>query len=51
VVVLGLQRIDGDGKILNTAWLASPADQPDYVTDGLLASAEDMRAACEIGDD
>jgi len=44
VVVMGIQKIDGDGLVTSSAWMAHPLDQPDYVTDGLLNSAEEMRA-------
>ena len=51
VVVIGMQKIGADGQISNAAWMASPLDQPDYVTDGLISSAEDMRASCDVEDD
>lgn len=51
VVVMGLQKVKPDGSIGNAAWLAAPTDQPDYVTDGLISCAGDMRANCEVDDD
>ena len=50
-VALGLERMDQTGVVSSTTWVAAPADQPDYVTDGLLSAAEDMRAGVNIGDD
>jgi hypothetical protein len=51
VVILGLEKISSAGKLESAAWMAAPGDQPDYVTDGLIASAEDMRANADIEDD
>lgn len=52
VVVMGLQKMDAVGTISNTSWVASPQDQADYITDGLISCAEDMRAAADaLGDD
>lgn len=51
VVVMGIQKMDTDGGIANSAWLAVPANQADYITDGLLANAEEMRADTETDDD
>lgn len=50
-VVMGLQKMDAVGKLSNTAWVIAPMDQADYVTDGLISCAEEMRAAAEIDDD
>jgi hypothetical protein len=48
VVVLGIQRVNSAGEIVSAAWVASPKDQADYVTDGLLAAGEEMRANCDL---
>ncbi len=50
-IVLGLERMGGDGRVASTVWVTSPVDQADYVTDGLLSAAEDMRAAADVIDD
>lgn len=51
LIVMGLQKIGPDGQVETTAWVTSPNDQADYVTDGLLAAAVDMREGCIIDDD
>ena len=51
VTVLGLQRMDATGHIHATSWVLIPAEQPDYVTDGLLAAAEEQRACSIIEDE
>ena len=51
VLALGLQRIDGDGNIESTAWVWAPADQPDWITDGLLRAASEMREDADIDTD
>ena len=50
-VVMGLQRMDTAGVIHNTAWVVSPTEQAEYITDGLLSCAEEMRASAEADDD
>jgi hypothetical protein len=50
-VLLGLQKIDSNDAVTNTTWMIVPLDQPDYVTDGLVRAAEDMRANADIEDD
>lgn len=50
-LALGLERMDSTGEIKSTVWVVSPRDQADYVTDGLLAAAEDMRASADVIDD
>lgn len=42
VVVMGLQKIDPDGKVNSVSWMTAPEDQADYVTSGLLDSAVGM---------
>ena len=51
VVVMGIQKIDADGAVTSSAWLAHPIDQADYVTDGLLNSADEMRAWAGVEDE
>lgn len=51
VVVLGLEKIGEDGEVTTSAWLTAPLSQPDYVTDGLIATAVDLRSDADISDD
>jgi hypothetical protein len=51
VVALGLQKMDSTGTLTSTSWLAIPTEQADYITQGLLDSAEEMRATQDIDDD
>jgi hypothetical protein len=51
VVAVGIQRMDQTGSIASTSWLAIPSEQADYITQGLLDSAEEMRATQDIDDD
>ena len=53
VVVMGLQKIDSDGKVNSISWMTAPEDQADYVTKGLLDSAVGMQedANEDVGDD
>lgn len=51
VVVVGLERINAAGEVETTPWMSAPVSQPDWVTDGLIAAGEDMRANAEIDDD
>jgi len=51
VVVMGIQKMNPEGHVTSSAWLAHPIDQADYITDGLLNTAEEMRAAADIDDD
>lgn len=46
VVVMGLERIGPDG-IETVPWWTSPADQPQWVTDGLVLALDDMRSRVE----
>jgi hypothetical protein len=43
--------MDQSGSITCTSWLAVPSEQADYITQGLLDSAEEMRATQDIDDD
>lgn len=51
VTIVGLQRMDSNGRIDATSWILIPAEQPDYVTDGLLAAAEEQRACAILEED
>jgi hypothetical protein len=53
VVVMGVQKIESDGKVSCASWMTAPEDQADYVTMGLLDSAVGMQSdATEVvGDD
>ena len=51
VVVMGIEKMDtSTGRVTTAAWLAKPEDQADYITDGLLSSADDIRAFADIED-
>lgn len=50
-VILGLERMDSAGALSSTTWMVVPTDQPDYITDGLVSTAWDMRANADIEDD
>ena len=50
VVALGLEKMV-DGAIESTAWVWAPADQPDWVTDGLLRAASELREDADIDTD
>jgi len=50
VLALGLEKMV-DGVIESTAWVWAPADQPDWVTDGLLAAASELREDADIDTD
>jgi hypothetical protein len=47
VLALGLEKMV-DGAIESTAWVWAPADQPDWVTDGLLRAASELREEADI---
>jgi hypothetical protein len=40
-----------DGAIESTAWVWAPADKPDWVTDGLLRAASELREDADIDTD
>ena len=50
VLALGLEQMV-DGAIESTAWVWAPADQPDWVTDGLLRAASELREDADIDTD
>lgn len=53
VVVMGVQKIDSNGKVSSSSCMTVPEDQADYVTAGLIDSAVDMQADAteEVEDD
>lgn len=53
VVVMGIQKIDSNGKVSSSSCMTVPDDQADYITAGLLDSAVDMQANSteEVEDD
>lgn len=40
-VVMGIQKLDSDGTVTNASWIASPVDQADYITEGLISAVMD----------
>ena len=51
VLALGLQRMNSDGQIESTAWVWAPKEQPDWMTDGLLRAAAELREDADIDTD
>ena len=49
VVCLGLERVGPDGELESSPWIYTPQQQPDWMTDGLLEAAAEMRH-CEVDD-
>ena len=47
VLALGLEKMV-DGVIESTAWVWAPADQPDWITDGLIRAASELREDADI---
>lgn len=45
VVVMGVQKIDSDGRLSSASWMTAPEDQADYITAGLIDSAAGIQAA------
>lgn len=43
VVALGLERVNADGELESSPWIWVPPGQPDWMTDGLLEAAVEMR--------
>jgi hypothetical protein len=43
VVALGLEKMSADGQIQSTAWVWAPSEQADWVSDGLLQAAIELR--------
>ena len=50
VAVLGIERVSA-ADIKTSVWIAVPNTQPDYVIDGLLKAATDLRDTADIEDD
>ena len=50
VLALGLEKMV-DGVIESTAWVWAPADQPDWITDGLIRAASELREDADIDTD
>lgn len=51
VICMGLERVTADGDLESSAWLWAPPRQADWMTDGLLESATDLRCCADIDDD
>lgn len=51
VICMGLERVTGDGELDSSAWLWAPPHQAEWMTDGLLESATDLRLSAAIDDD
>jgi len=47
VMVVGVARIDDDGRVATTIGLYQPVGQPDYTTLGLLVAGNDLREQAE----
>jgi len=51
VIAMGLQRVTSDNEVESTAWVWAPAEQPDWITDGLLRTAAELREDADIDTD
>ena len=53
VLALGLERMNSDGHLETSAWVWSPAEQADWITDGLLRAAVELRdySESDVDDD
>ena len=51
VLCLGLERVNSEGELECTPWVWSPQGQADWMTDGLLQAASDMRCEADIDTD
>lgn len=47
VIAMGLERVTDNG-IESTPWIWAPDGQPEWITDGLLIAAEELRADADI---
>ncbi|AXH46876.1 hypothetical protein I5G67_gp038 [Mycobacterium phage Aminay] len=47
VIVMSLEHINADGQIETVPWLWAPPDQAEWMTDGLLSTALDLRATAD----
>ncbi len=51
VISMGLERVTTDGDLEATSWLWAPPHQAEWMTDGLLDSAREMRLMAGSTDD
>jgi len=51
VIAMGLQRVTSGNDVESTAWVWAPAEQPDWITDGLLRTATELREDSDIDTD
>jgi hypothetical protein len=51
VIAMGLQRVTSENEVESTAWVWAPAEQPDWITDGLLRTAAELREDADIDTD
>lgn len=50
VLAMGLEKIHAGGWVESTAWYYTPPGQAEWMTDGLLEAAVEMRACAEAAD-
>ncbi len=43
VLCLGLERVDSNGELESTPWVWTPPHQPDWMSDGLIEAAMELR--------
>ena len=48
VTVVGLERLRDGGGVEATSWWVSPPQQAEWMTDGLLESAKELRETAEF---
>jgi len=51
VIAMGLQRVTSENEVESTAWVWAPAEQPDWITDGLLRTATELREDADVDTD
>lgn len=51
VISMGLERVNSDGKLEATSWLWAPPEQAEWMTDGLLEAATELRCIAGLLDD
>ena len=51
VLCMGLERVNGAGDIESTPWVWAPKSQAEWMTDGLIETALNMRALSDMIDD
>jgi hypothetical protein len=51
VMCMGLERVTPDGTLECTPWVWAPPHQAEWMTDGLLAAASDLRLEADIDTD